>query len=1122
MSTTTPPASNALSIPLALRPHYFNRGPAHVVAGYENLLFTGRRGLQAPELNEVQHHLHERIDGLAGALFADGNIVSGAAITNLEEDVDGNLQLGDGRIYLQGRVYSVPALKLTIPLDTTVAVGVRKITSVVTEIDDPTLLDPTQGYGDDFDNYQEPGAIRTKTVVHWGWQTSDDADDTVGDFFEVYTVENGVIIVKNIPPAVEAIIQSLAVYDRDAHGSYVTKGLTLRFNVELPPDGDSVNGYNTFNLREGNANIYGYKVGRTTGTRLKYPKNFDTRLSNNETSSNTVELDGTISVVTNRFPIASVGEIQASRVMDDAVVKGPANTTDVDVLSETSVSNVLRVYQGGTTYVEGDDYTVIGDDISWSPGGTEPATSSTYHVEYEYIVSLDGDTDPDVTVFPTHIDIVDLAPGTTVRVDYYYKLPRVDLITMDTNGEIHLLKGIAQPKNAAPPRPPLDHIALSIISYDWFNDPLVQNVSVKAVPFGDIERMGEQINDLYDLVAQERLKADMNSREPASKRGMFVDAFFDDDLRDQGITPQTAASADGSLVMGMSMQGKWGDNAVNLEKPWLLPYVLNVVVDQPKYTSCMKINPYQAFEPIPARVTLVPDVDRMVVHQTAWLSPIVQKFVPKQAVLTGGGQVVLVDKVTHRPVNATIRPITVQFTIEGFGAGETLDAVTFDDIPVVPIEVGLVGDSNGKVVGHFVIPVGVPVGAKPVDFAGGGGSQAEATFVGDALINTDILRRIRTVTGRRKRKKKRCDPLAQTFTLEDSRMVAGIRVKFCKVGDPTKPVYLQLRETVVGFPTEEVFSEAVFDMSTLTTDVNGVPPVEWTEILFDIPAVCLAGKEYAFVLMTDDAAHSVAIASLGKYAPSPLNGGAQGWVSRQPYQAGVLLASSNAVTWTPLQESDLTMQLLCCEFTASERIVTMGVIDGVDVSDIITQAGVVRPSVDTDITFRYTHLDSSTEWEDVEDVPMQLPAFYDGDMRMDVRLVNHDPGDHFLSPILYPQPQALFGTTETDSNYYGRTISTRLIDSIPTDFDAILVIEVKKTGSANVIPRVWTLVTGVPTYVDLPFLRSTPLADGFVEMEYRLDAVAHLTPDYLTRVFLQLTGTPLHRPIVRNLRFTVV
>ena len=69
----------------------------------------------------------------------------------------------------------------------------------------------------------------------------------------------------------------------------------------------------------------------------------------------------------------------------------------------------------------------------------------------------------------------------------------------------------------------------------------------------DIEAMRKSINDFFTLVAEERLKNDANASAPSSKKGIFVDPFLDDDMRDQGIE-QSAAIVDGSLCLPISAE----------------------------------------------------------------------------------------------------------------------------------------------------------------------------------------------------------------------------------------------------------------------------------------------------------------------------------------------------------------------------------------------------------------------------------------------------------------------------------------------------------------------------------------------------------------------------------------
>ncbi len=93
---------------------------------------------------------------------------------------------------------------------------------------------------------------------------------------------------------------------------------------------------------------------------------------------------------------------------------------------------------------------------------------------------------------------------------------------------------------------------------------------------------------------------------------------------------------------------------------------------------------------------------------------------------------------------------------------------------------------------------------------------------------------------------------------------------------------------------------------------------QWTAIHW--PATALqANREYALVILCDDAETALAIAELGKF-----DAARERWVTAQPYQVGVLLSSSNASTWTAHQDADLTFELLAADYTESTRLIELG------------------------------------------------------------------------------------------------------------------------------------------------------------------------------------------------------
>jgi hypothetical protein len=185
------------------------------------------------------------------------------------------------------------------------------------------------------------------------------------------------------------------------------------------------------------------------------------------------------------------------------------------------------------------------------------------------------------------------------------------------------------------------------------------------------------MNRVYDFAAEERLKNDANSRDPAAKKGLFVDPFFDDDMRDLGIE-QNAAIVDQCLQLPISVVVKDTGKA---ENPWMLPFTLEPIVEQPLRTGSMKINPYQAFDPLPAITKMVLDTDRWTEVQTVWNSSTTSRFsTTSSSVLQQN--LVNSELLSRKTEEAeTMRSILQKFTIDGFQPNEQL-TVIFDGIEV--------------------------------------------------------------------------------------------------------------------------------------------------------------------------------------------------------------------------------------------------------------------------------------------------------------------------------------------------------------------------------------------------------------------------------------------------------
>lgn len=1038
---------------------------------YTQLLFRAGDGLQSRELNEIQSTLMHRLQGVADALLKDGDIVSGA---NLQIEADtGLVTLEAGRLYLRGAVREVPAATFTVPTSGRIAVGVRFTTRTVTELEDPNLREPAVGVR----NYQEPGAGRLQETLTWGWEGAGTSDGQPGDFHAVYALDNGLLENRRQPPVLDGVIASLARYDYDANGHYVTEGLGVRF---LSIDTDAQE--HIFSVAEGRANIDGFKVERSQSQRLRLPIDPDLQRVSSEPQVFNDSGNGTMVVTINRPPLAQVLDIKVTQAKTETVAHG-AFTGSRDVLTEPTVVAVLEVKQGGTTYAQGTDYKVVGDEIDWSPGGAEPAPGSSYQVTYQYIASL---TPTDLT--DTGFKVTGVVQGSTMYIDYQWKLPRVDVLALTADGQVERIKGISQVRSPIASTVPASRLALAEIAYDWRSGstPEVRNVAIRTIKVSELTAMQRQIADLFDLMALERLRVDANIREPAAKKGLFVDNFLDDDLRDQGVA-QTGAVLAGVLTLPITasaQHAKENGNAL-----LTLDYTLVPVIEQLARTGSMKINLYQAFAPVPARVSLDPAVDQFTVTNTTWASDVTERLITGSGVLervveTRRSEQVLASSAEEAQF---LRSLNVAYRVEGFGPSEALAQLRFDGIGISQ-PAGTAANASGLLTGSFLIPQAIPAGAKLVEFLGAGGSYGSATYVGRGQIVTETRRRILTTVVNR------WDPLAQTFTLPERRVIGALELWFTAKGG-SAPVIVQIRETQVGMPTTTVLTEGRLAASSIKTDGNP------TRVLLD-PVALDANREYALVVLTDDANHAVAVAELGKFDPRT------GWVTAQPYQIGVLLSSSNGITWTAHQTRDLTFRLLGCRFSQQTKTVSLGQYAVTNLSEVMALAGVERPAAGTDVQFLATDAQGRI-YTLSEDQGLALSEKLSGNLTVSARLT----GTEVSSPILYPGTQLVFGTLEAAGDYLSRAIPAAATFNVSVTFDALT------PGTSSVTVQAESGTPG--SFTNLALDKGVEVGNGWVERTYKATGLVGVGADRTTRVKLALAGTPAHRPFVRRLRVIV-
>lgn len=749
-----------------------------------------------------------------------------------------------------------------------------------------------------------------------------------------------------------------------------------------------------------------------------------------------------------------------------------------DTLPDASVAKIVSVTQGGTTYVEGTDFALQTGQIDWSLLGNEPATGTTYTVTYHYIRTASIN---DIT--RSGFVVSGAVAGSLILVDYTHHLPRLDRLCLDADGEPQFLPGIAALDNPLPPAVPDKLLLLATIEQDWVSAADVRAIRQdghRLVTMADLNTHNRRLDYLTEMLAQTRLEQSSAMQESGSKRGLFADPFLSDQFRDGG-SPQTAVVGGGLMQLNITPTAHW----LSLPAPATLPQTRESVVAQPAVTGCMKINPYQAFDVMPAQITLHPDVDRWTVQKDAVTeNDRAQVLIhARRWALTAKPSSSLTLLSSDSEAATYCRPISVAVSVVGFGVGERLDSVTFDGIEV-PANGQVAADSNGEMTFIIDIPENVPAGTKRVHVIGRGGTAGDAYFVADGSIVTNNFRRTRFSY-------RRVDPLAQTFTLSQLRQIAAVEIGICTVG--TRPIRAQIRETLVGIPTQTILGEATLTANEQQTGLN--------TLVFDAPVALSANVEYALVILSDEAAPAVQVATLGEF-----DADTQSWVTAQPYTVGALLSSSNASTWTPHNDKDLRFRLLATRYTQATRNVILGELDVTDITDIA-------------VFFTREIIGGG----DAVTVTAQLPGgdrltFADGQTHAltapltgKITFTAHLTGTATTAPVLHKDIQILTGKIQSAGTYI-----TRAIPAGPGCRVRVLVDAFLPAGSGLVVN--YRLDSDF-AWQTLSRISDKQLDDGTVELTY--EAPTTVTANTV-QVGLDLSGHAGARAQLSNLRVLVI
>ncbi|TMP46329.1 hypothetical protein CWB96_00410 [Pseudoalteromonas citrea] len=399
----------------------------------------------------------------------------------------------------------------------------------------------------------------------------------------------------------------------------------------------------------------------------------------------------------------------------------------------------------------------------------------------------------------------------------------------------------------------------------------------------------------------------------------------------------------------------------------------------------------------------------------------------------------------------------------------------------------IIADHLGALSGSFKIPEKVPASTYDVTVEGDKDSTSTTTFSGQGQSE---VTQVQDIITNQLTQFQRYDPLAQTFTFDRDLYLAAADVWFTVNGQSA--LTADLRTTENGIPTQTVLRRVRLEPSEISTD-NNTP----TRLNFD-PILLEQDIEYCLVLMSDDPDYAVEVATLGEFDTR-----ADQWVSAQPFQIGVLLSSSNAVTWTPHQKTDLRFKLHEAIFSSTVRSYELGKFDLYNADLVQAEFMASRHDAQTDVNLVMT-LPDSRQLRMKEGSIISLGEKVSGQTSVKLELT----GTRTKTPQVLAPVTLLSAGVKEKGVYITKHIALGESRDVRVGFDVALGLDSKVTAFYAIGPDWYPL--------DLKEQRS--IGNGFHERRYQLNGASGDT----IRIKLELEGTANDAPRVRPLRVTVL
>lgn len=919
-------------------PYYDDYDPAK---GYVQILAIPGNAEQAREFTQVASITNDFLGRLGDSLYRNGAIIDGCTLVIREEEK--KVIISSGRIYLDGLVRLVDGGEVDISGVGSEVIGAKIESSIITEIEDPSLRDPAQG----FENYGQEGAHRLKETVVF----------TVNDegASALYRLEDGELVTSESGAQDSTITETLARRTYEENGNYKIRGL------ELQDRNETRDGKILISLTDGKAYIRGYEVDKVAAMTVKLNYAQTTREILSEPKGYQTGVD---KYSINNSPVKDFTAVVAIVEVTDQITRGNI-TGGIDYLPKTPVVTVVEVKQGATTYIQGTDYQLTTDGIDWSLNGKDPSIGTTYSVTYRYNKQLIIGTDVELLT-EDGVDYLHFIDGgdkpvanSQVNIDYQFYLARKDLICLTKDGDVKVLEG--KPDIARLAESPLNQdenqlIIGTALVMPNSNTVTLVNFNTVRLSQADLYNVLRRVEDMEYNQALTDLDTEAMEGEAATQlKGVYTDGFIgltkcdtshpDFDCTIDLDLAELTLPVNTSILQAKPNLETFETQIAQIGRIITAPYTHEKILTQPYATRSMLVNPYAVFNPM-CLVALTPaidnwvDTEKIVVEQNktvtttlrrwwyhrgeSWAEEERKKY--QQLGFADGGESLAWGQGKAQTTSVSqdiifneaimyMRQIEVNLSASNFTPNENNIECYFNDTKIPLTATGstkagtaagtVQAGANGKFTAKFTVPANTPCGSVEVLLKGATSSgSAVYQAQGRKQIMQETVLTTTTIVNP-------TDPLAQSFSFTDDTIITKVGLYFA-AKDPDKSVVVQIRNMVNGYPGTTCYAATTVTSAEVNISEKGTAV---TEVYFDQPVYCKANEQYCICILSDSNNYQMFIAELG--SKDLISGN---FVTSQPYAAGVLFSSSNALTWTAHQTMDLKYDIYRAKYTGKGQI----------------------------------------------------------------------------------------------------------------------------------------------------------------------------------------------------------